>query len=426
MRMFWFRENVRTSLWFVPTVCVILSIVLAVAVGRIDETVEGGWLERFTFRGDVDNARTILTTISTSMITLTGLVFTITIVVLQLASQQLSPRVLRTFLRDRLSQLSLGVFVATFTYSMVVLRELRPGEDADLVPNASITIAFGLVLLSIGFFVAYIHHISQAIRIGNLAESIADETDEAIADIYDHAAVEVQPEPAGDPAQVITTARRGVLAAMDRDALVDVARTADAVIKVLPAVGDFIPLGAPALAVYRNRVPESAIEHLALSPERTMQQDPAFGFRQLVDIGQKALSPAVNDPTTAVQAIDLMHDLLRKLATRPFPTGQRCDEEGNLRLIFPTVTWDAYVHLACDELRHYGARSLQVMRRLRAMLEDIRSVAPPVRRRVVERQLDLLAAAIERSWADVEDRELGFVADPQGLGDQALLDETAT
>ena len=148
-----------------------------------------------------------------------------------------------------------------------------------------------------------------------------------------------------------------------------------------------------------------------------MTQDPAFGFRQLVDIGQKALSPAVNDPTTAVQAIDLMHDLLRKLATRPFPRGQRCDENGDLRLMFPVMTWEAYVHLACDELRHYGAESLQVMRRLRAMLEDIRAVAPEDRRPVLETQLQLLAAATKRSWPDIEDRRLGLVGDPQGLGD---------
>lgn len=420
MRMFFVRENIRNSLWFLPTVCVLASIALAVGLGQLDQHAHQGWVERLTFQGDADNARTFLTTISTSMITFTGLVFTITIVVLQLASQQLSPRVLRTFLRDRLSQLSLGVFVATFTYSLVVLRELRPGEEGASVPSISITAAFVLVLLSIGFFVAYIHRISQSIRIGNLAESIADETDAAIADIYEHAEVAPDlPEPSGTPIQTIEAVGRGVLAAMDRDSLVEVARQAGAVIRVLPALGDFVPSGAPVLAVYGHPVPEDARDHLALSLERTMRQDPAFGFRQLVDIGQKALSPAVNDPTTAVQAIDLMHDLLRKLATRPFPEGQRADHDGNLRLIFPVMTWDAYVHLACDELRHYGATSLQVMRRLRAMLEDIYSVAPDERRPVIETQLDLLSAAIQRNWADIEDRELGLVADPQGLGDQA-------
>lgn len=420
MRLFFVRENIRNSLWFLPTVCVMASIALAVGLGQLDEKVAGGWVERLTFQGDVDNARTFLTTISTSMITFTGLVFTITIVVLQLASQQLSPRVLRTFLRDRLSQLSLGVFVATFTYSLVVLRELRPDDGGASVPSISMTVAFGLVLLSIGFFVAYIHRISQSIRIGNLAEAIAQETDEAIAAIYDHAEVPPDlPRPIGPPIQTIDAIGRGVLAAMDRDSLVEVARRAGAVIEIVPAVGDFVPRGGPLLTVFGHPVPEDARDHLALSPERTMTQDPAFGFRQLVDIGQKALSPAVNDPTTAVQAIDLMHDLLRKLATRPFPEGQRLDRNGELRLMFPIMTWEAYVHLACDELRHYGATSLQVMRRLRAMLDDVYSVAPKERRPVIQTQLDLLSAAIERNWADIEDRELGLTGDPQGLGDQA-------
>lgn len=421
MRTFWIRENLRTSLWFIPTVCVLLSILLAVVLGRLDARVDSGWLESFTFRGDADNARTFLTTIATSMITFTALVFTITIVVLQLASQQLSPRVLRAFLRDRLSQVSLGVFVATFTYSLVVLRELRPDAaqpGGQFVPNISITVGFALVLLSIAFFVAYIHHIAQSIRIGNLAELIAQETDDAIHDIYDHDEVASRVEaPHGPPDQVIVSKGRGVLAAVDRDGLVAVAAGEDAVVKVIPAVGDFVPRGAPVMEVYGTALSEDVAGFLALAPERTMAQDPAFGFRQLVDIAQKALSPAVNDPTTAVQAIDLVHDLLRRLATRPFPSGQRADNDGKVRLFFPVMTWDAYVHLACDELRHYGATSLQVMRRLRAMLEDVHHVAPAERKPVLEKQIGLLDTGIARTWADVEDQRLGAIADAQGLGD---------
>lgn len=418
MRLFWLRENTRTSLWFIPTVCVLTSILLALVLGQVDRSVDGGWIDRFTFKGDAENARTFLTTISTSMITFTGLVFTITIVVLQLASQQLSPRILRSFLRDRLSQLSLGVFVATFTYSMFVLRELRPGENGDFIPNISITVGFGFVLLSIGFFVAYIDHISQSIRIGNLAEALARETDDAIRDIYDHA--DTPPrlvEPEGPPVQTIYAPHRGVLAALDRDSLVEAARRHDCVVRVLPAVGDFVPAGAPVLEVYGNPVSEEVMDDLAFGTERTLAQDPAFGFRQLVDVAQKALSPAVNDPTTAVQSIDLLHDLLRQLARLPFPCGQRADADGKLRLTFPVMSWEAYVHLACDELRHYGASSLQVMRRLRAMLEDLRGVAPTDRRPVLDKQLELLASTIERTWADVEDRRLSSMPDAQGLGD---------
>ena len=325
MRLFHLREYLRSSLWFIPVLCVLVAIALATALGMLDSRVNVGWIERYTFRGDAENARTFLATISSSMITFTGLVFTITIVVLQLASQQFSPRVLRTFLRDRHTQLSLGVFVATFTYSLAVLREIRAEDGgAVFVPNISISAAFLTVLVSLGFFVWYIHHISQAIRIGNIAESIARETDEAIGHIYDHDVVDqLVAAPAGQPERTLEAPGRGVVQAVDRDGLVALARRAGCVFTVVPAVGDFVPAGSPLLKVHGGRPVDDreAVEHVALGIERTMEQDPAFGFRQLVDIAQKALSPAVNDPTTAVQAIDLMHDLLRKIAARPFPSG---------------------------------------------------------------------------------------------------------
>ncbi len=423
MRFFYFREYVRSSLWFIPALCVTAAIALALSLVSVDRRIDSGWIERLTFRGDAENARAFLTTISSSMITFTGLVFTITIVVLQLASQQLSPRVLRTFLRDRVSQLSLGVFVATFSYAIVVLREIRSsGTGAEFVPNIAITAGFIFVLLSLGFFVAYIHHISQSIRIGSITEAIAAETTAAIAQLYedDVAAVprpERAPLPEGEPTQVVRSHRRGIVAAVDRAALVDTAQQCDAVIEVVPGVGDFVPRGGRLLRVFGNAVPEDEVRrHVALSKERTMEQDPAFGFRQLVDIAQKALSPGINDPTTAVQAVDSMHDLLRDLATRPFPTGQSFDDEGNLRLVYPVTTWKTYVALACDELRHYGSASLQVMRRMRAMLQDLRSIAPEDRCEPLDRQLKLLDAVVQRTWADAEDRRASVVADPQGIG----------
>lgn len=188
-------------------------------------------------------------------------------------------------------------------------------------------------------------------------------------------------------------------------------------LEIVPAVGDFVPQGGRLILSYGERPIDLTItRHVGLGQERTMEQDPAFGFRQLVDIAQKALSPAINDPTTAVQCVDAMHDLLRRLVSCPFPTGQRCDATGALRLLFPVVSWDAYVTLACLELRHYGGASIQVVRRLRAMLEDLRDLAPEDRLEPIERELKLLDAAVDRSWRDVEDRRAGAVADEQGVG----------
>ena len=420
MWLFNLREYLHSSLWFIPAMCVTGAIALAQLLVMLDKQGHPAWMERITFQGDAENARTFLTTISSSMITFTGLVFTITIVVLQLASQQFSPRVLRTFLRDRQSQLAMGVFVATFTYAIVVLRQIRsPAPGPEFVPNISITVGFLFVLLSLAVFVAYIHHISQSIRVGKITESISAETRATIADIYDHDFVRerVKP-PTTDPSRVLNAPKAGVVTALDRDSLRDAATTADCVLEVVPAVGDFVPEGAPLIRIYGDpQIDDDIVHHVGIAQERTMEQDVAFGFRQLVDIAQKALSPAVNDPTTAVQAIDEMHDLLRRLVTRPFPIGQRFDSDGALRLMYPVMTWKGYVSLACAELRHYGATSIQVMRRMRAMLEDLREIAPGDRLRPIETELKLLDAAVERSWPDLEDRRAGLAADHQGVGD---------
>ena len=417
MRFFYLREYLRSSLWFIPSLCVALVIVLAEVLTRLDRR----YPDAISFlEGGAESARGMLSTISSSMITLTGLVFTITIVVLQLASQQFSPRVLRTFLRDRHSQLALGVFVATFTYSLILLREVRStdGSGEEFVPSISIAAALALVVLSLVLFVDYIHHISQSIRVGTITNSIGDETREAIADIYDHEHTDDPvPLPELEPV-VVPSPKSGVITSLDRDRLVSIGRETDSVIEVIPAIGDYNPQGAPLLRIYGTKaVRESSFtDCVAVGVERTMQQDPAFGFRQLVDIAERGLSPAVNDPTTAVQCLDEIHDLLRRLAPRPFPSGQRFDSEGNLRLAFPVMSWDGYVSLACDEIRHYGGDSLQIHRRMRSMISDLLTVVPDERRAPLERQMRLLDAAADRHFRDEDDRATARKGDEQGIG----------
>lgn len=418
MTSFDLREHLRGSLWFIPTLCVMGAVVLALTLVRVDRS---GFDADFLFGGGAEGARSFLSTISSSMITFTGLVFSITIVVLQLASQQFSPRVLRTFLRDRHSQFALGVFTATFTYSLVVLREVGSEEvsGGTFVPNLAVTMAFVFVLGSLFLFVDYIHHISQSIRVGNITHSIGEETRGAISDIYDHEHVdEPVPFPSGAPVQTLPALSRGILQGLDRDRMVELARSWDAVVEVIPAMGDFVPEGSPLIRVHGE--PSTDVDHLydavSLGRERTMRQDPAFGFRQLADIAEKGLSPAVNDPTTAVQCLDEMHDLLRRLATRPFPSGQRMDSDDDLRLVYPVTSWDGYIHLAFDEIRSYGKDSLQIHRRLRSILDDLLGVAPPERHGPMQSQLRLLDASVERSILDDDDRASARRSDEQGLG----------
>ena len=418
MRFFYLREHLRGSLWFIPTVCVVFVVVLAEVLMRVDRAHPDAVS---LFEGGAESARGMLSTISSSMITFTGLVFTITIVVLQLASQQFSPRVLRTFLRDRHSQLALGVFVATFTYALMILREVRSpdGSGEEFVPNLSIAAALVLVILSLALFVDYIHHIAQSIRVGTITGSIGNETRAAIADIYDHEHTdEPVPLPTGVTVTTVPSPRSGVITSLDRDRLVSIARETDTVIEIVQAIGDFVPQTAPLLRIHGDAPMRHApfTDCVALGMERTMQQDPAFGFRQLVDIAEKGLSPAINDPTTAIQCLDEMHDLLRRLVTRAFPSGQRFDSDGRLRLAFPVVSWDGYVSLACDEIRHYGRDSIQVHRRMRSMIADLLSIAPEERRAALERQLQLLDAAADRHLPDEADRITARQADEQGIG----------
>jgi uncharacterized membrane protein len=276
------------------------------------------------------------------------------------------------------------------------------------VPRISITIAFILVFLSLITFVAYIHHVAGSIRVSSIVDAIGDETRSLLGSIYDHdiSIPPVKPLPEGDPTSVIFSPRQGVVTVVDRDGLVEVARRVDCVLTLLPHIGDFVPSGAPLVEVRGRGTPDprEVIGMIGLDNDRTMEQDPAFGFRQLVDIGERALSPAVNDPTTAVEVLNQLHDLLRRLAARPFPTGQRLDSDGTLRLVYPVLSWEGYVHLAVDEILFYGATSLEVMRRLRSMLEDLRTVAPGDRELVLEEALAELDATVERTFPDEYDK----------------------
>ena len=411
------RERVRGGFRIVPALFVAGSVVLSMATLWLDDHVVDEVSAGFS--GSPDNARDVLSTISSSMITFTALVFSITVVVLQLTSSQFSPRVLRTFLRDRTTQVSLGVFVATFTYALLVLRAVGSDDDS-FVPALSVSIAFVLVLVSLAVFVHYIHHIARSIQVSSIIASVAGETRETLERLYPADGIYVDvPVPAGPADATIESPHRpGVVLAYDEDRLVELARRGDCTLTMVPAVGDFVPEGAPLFAVHgaTDGLDERIASCVALGRERTMHQDVGFGFRQLVDIAERALSPAINDPTTAVQCLDHLHDFLRRLVRRRFPTGRYLDEDGNLRLVVQSAAWDDYVSLAFDEIRQYGASSMQVNRRLRATIDDLLTIAPLERRGPLERERRMLHDSVARSFPHLEDQRAAEQPDSQGLG----------
>ena len=392
------REHVRASLWFIPALFALGAVVLAFILLNIDRQMSREAVHLVVYGGTAEGARNVLSTIAQSMLTFTGLVFTITMLVLQLASTQLSPRVMRTFLRDRANQVVLGLFVATFVYTLLVLRDVRSPIDGDdpFVPGVSIWVGFVLLLASVAAFIYYIDHMAHSIRASTVIASIARETEQAIERLYPGrvGAQAIQPPltDIGDAAKVTLKApRAGVLVSVDHARLLQLAGTGVRRVEVVPTIGEFLPRGAPMARLSGAREAADAVRAaLVIEDERSMEQDAAFGFRQLVDIAVRALSPGTNDPTTAVQALDRLHDLLRRLVEREIPSPVRRDDSGQVVLVLPRPGWDDYVELALDEIRLAGERQLQIGRRIRHLLGDLLGVAGDERKAVLRRELALV------------------------------------
>lgn len=383
--------------WAVPLLFAVGAGILALGVTAIDDSLDTSLHLPFLFAGGPEGARALLAAIITSMISFTGLVFSITIVVLQLTSSQFSPRVLRSFLEDRFNQVALGVFVATFVYALVVLRGVRGTAQVDsFVPQLAVTVAFVLVLASVLVFLAYIHHIAQSIRAAAIIASIADDTRALIEARLpaDSPSKPVLPLPTGQ-SRTIAADRPGVVQWVDDTALADAAESQGVSVELLRAVGEFVATGAPLALVHGEAQFDEGQLYAAVhvGRERSMDEDVGFGVRQLVDIAERALSPGINDPTTAVQAIDQLHDIVRRLATRALPPRQRTTEDGRLVVSVPQAGFADYLALAFDEIAHWGRDSTRIQRRVQIALLDLETAARPEHRAAV------LEAIARHQWA---------------------------
>jgi uncharacterized membrane protein len=414
---------IRQSLWFVPVMCVLAGVGSSFVVlwidGVFDYKLVPSWMT-----GGPDAALAILSSIATSMVSLAALVLTITMVVVQLAMGQFSPRIVQTILKDKPSQLAIGVFVGTFAFAMIAMRDVLVGSSggSGRVPGLAVVVAFLLVLVSIAVLVIYVHHIGSALRVSALIELVGRDTRRLLDEYYPgpHGAVD---------SGVIPATQSGVVCYADTDRLVKIAGDAACVLELVPAFGEFVPAGSPLLRVVDgdpSRIRHDAGDEIVLGLERTLGQDASYGLRMLVDMAERSLSDSpFLDPTTAVQAIDRLHDCLRQLARRPFPDGKYRDEHGDVRLVIRVMDWDAYVHLAFDEIREAGAGTPQVARRLRASLVDLCEYAPADRRAVLEDQMDMLDQAVRTRAPDYQ---LGYYLTPdrQGIGVAAGADGAAT
>jgi uncharacterized membrane protein len=409
--------HLRSSLWFVPVVCVLAGAAISFGTIALDRTFAYKAFPR-SLVGGPEAATAVLSTVAASMVSLTALVLTITMVVVQLAMGQFSPRIVQRILRDKPSQLAIGLFVATFVHAILALREVtNNGDGTGHVPGIALLTAFLLVLASIAVLVIYVQHIGQALRVSALIELVAKDTRALLDRMYPDQGPVVADEP-GDP-RLVRSTKSGVVAAIGSEELVEEAARADCQLELIPTLGEFVPADAPLFRVLGEPVgldEDRLREALIMKLEPTLDQDVSYGIRLLVDIAERSLADSpFQDPTTAVQAIDRLHDILRQLARRPFPSGRHRDAAGRVRLTVRSLDWDAYVLLATEEIRLAGAGSPQITRRLKAALTDLRAVAPPERLDVIDRQLGRLRSSVEETL-DTEDVAFALTDDRKGIG----------
>jgi len=297
---------------------------------------------------------------------------------------------------------------------MIAMREVQ-FEDDGQVPGVAIAVGYVLVLTSIAMLVMYVDHIGRSLRVSSLIELVGNDTRRLLDKHYPDRLVADKLEP-----HLLNAPMSGVLTGIDCDRLVEIARAGGCVLYVVPALGEFVPTGAPLIRIdgeVGSVDREAVLTALTSGLERTLDEDIAYGFRMLVDMAERSLSDSpFLDPTTAVQAIDRLHDGLRQLAGRAIPDGRHYDSTGQLRVTTRVMQWDAYVHLAFDEIRLAGAGSPQVTRRLVAAMDDLRSVAPPERQFALNEQLELLRTAVRDLPRHEHDKALALRRDPQGIG----------
>ena len=382
--------TLRTSFWFVPGLMVVGSVLLAGVALGIDSAVAGQGLPDWVYAGGADGARSLLSTVAGSMVTVAGVGFSITIVALVLASTQFGPRLLNLFLRDIVSQATLGTFVGTFTYCILVLRTIRGTDEAGaaFVPQVAITVAIGLTLVSVGVLVYFFHHVAVTIQAPTLVATVAHDLDRAIDDLVPSGIGRPGPAPEADalpdPAHEgrVLAGANGYIQVIDDAALFDLAVRHDLCVRLVTRPGLFVVAANPIVAVR----PESALadrglrdalrDAVIIGDRRTAEDDIEFSVRQLVEVALRALSPAINDPFTAMSAVDWLGGALARLAATDWPPRYRYDEAGTLRVIAEIPTFAGVTHTIFSRIRHYGGTSPMVLNRL---LEAVAAFGPHIR-----------------------------------------------
>ncbi|MFF6888538.1 DUF2254 domain-containing protein [Streptomyces sp. NPDC012421] len=422
-----FRQHLRDTFWLAPALAMVGVFLIWLAAEELDSLIveelkQGGELDmlvelqRFT-----DDAKGVVSTVSSAMMTFIGVVFSISLVAVQMASGQLTPRVVRLFVRSRITKATFAVFLATFVLTLLVLSSYDSAPDPSAlvsVPLVQSVLTLLMVALSLLLFVLYVNATLRLMRVGHVVARIADEARRAMAHLpetTDRAAADAVPR----SGVLVHEGRAGVLQSVDTARLVALARKQGTVLRVIPRIGDFLVPGTPLLAVPDgSTVSPGSMRHLvSVGAERTVNSmDLGFGLRQLSDIALRALSPAVNDPTTAVQALDRTVQLLAVFSRMPLGAAVHRDRSSEVRLLQPLPTWTTLVDLGFAEVRVCCAGNPQVSRRVLAGLDDLLRVTPPDRHPPLRRHRELLSENVGNAARTDADREFALSPDRQGIG----------
>lgn len=411
------RHFLRTSFCLVPVLAIVAALVVAPIVRYLDDFTRWNLMDI-----SADAARAAIGTLPSALLTLIVFSLSILLLAVQMIGSQFSPRVIARFFEDGILKWILGIFVFAHSYSLFAL-----GRIEERVPILPILFALFLNLVCLAVFLYLIQYVGRGFRAIKILTGIAADTKQVIMTLFPKPYC---PEGSKDygkkpdlnvPDRVVRNQKKaGVFIAFDQTRLVELAARNNCVIELASAVGEFVAenqelfriYGAGGAAIDEKIVMRCVIIDL----ERTLEQDPDFGFRMIVDIAAKALSPAINDPTTGVLAIDQLQHLLELLGNRQLDTGIAKDTAGVIRLVFPFCGWEDFVVLAATEIRHYGGPNPQITRRLQAMYGYLLQVLPAARKDAIYREIALLQQTVEQTYGNVQDREIASTADMQGFG----------
>ena len=400
-------EKVRSSLWFVPSLMVAGADVLSVVTVAIDRTiVDAPGRSVLLYGGGADGARALLGAVASSMMTVAGVVFSVTIVALTLASQQFGPRILRNFMNDTGNRVVLGTFIATFVYCLMVVRTVRGGDEITFVPHVSVTVGVGLALASLGVLIYFIHHVATSIQADTVIARIGAELEESVERLYPQqiGSDEAHPETADIPAPFTTLTElrasgEGYLQIVDDEKIIETAAEHDLLLRFHHEPGDFVFEQSLLVEVYSKEVPpegarDAIVGSFVIGNGRTPAQDVEFTFHQLVQLALRALSPSLNDPFTAMSAIDRITAGFRRLGLRRFPSPLRKDDDEIVRVIARRKSYEDIVISSMRPLLESAAASPVVMHHLKRRLETVAADVNGMRRETIQGAIRQLEGAV--------------------------------